>query len=60
MPNTPTPNQEQEKLARRIRHIIFAFFGGLAVLTSAVLLYEVSAGIQNGNAQNPIPQESAK
>ena len=43
-----------KKVSRRIRHIGFAIFGGMALATAGVLLYNVLVAMSNDEVYDPM------
>lgn len=65
MTSESSTNQQQDnsyearvkKVSRRIRHIGFAIFGGMALATAGVLLYNVLVAMSNDEVYDPMTHE---
>ena len=65
MTSESSTNHEQDnsyearvkKVSRRIRHIGFAIFGGMAFVTAGVLLYNVLMAFSNDEVYDPMTHE---
>lgn len=57
--NTPAPLPPQgEALARRLRHIGYALFGGLALLLAITLAHAAISGFYHNQVWDPFTGES--